>query len=113
MVAVASGRLLKHFVRKNIGGVTIAKYSVSGPASYSAGGFTVTIDEVKNIEFALVQLRQQNNAYRISYSFSDNTVTIQVFEISADTTTGAISATEVAAGTDLSGLNFDIIVVGW
>jgi len=90
----------------------IAFKSVNGPTSYSAGGFTVTIDGLREIVHAIVELRQRGNNYRIDYSWSGNTVTIKVYVIAADTSSGDISATEVADGTDLSGLTFDIIAIG-
>lgn len=83
--------------------------SFSGPASYSTGGFTVALPI--NPSYVVVTLVNGNNAYRISYTVSGNTLTIQVFELSADTTTGAISASEVAAGTDLSALTFNVIAL--
>jgi len=108
---MTSGRLLQPFRKENAADIVVTR-SVSGPSSYTSGGFVVTISELTKIKDCIVQLRNQDNDKRIKYSFSGNTVTIQVFTIVADTSTGAISASEVTDGTDLSGLTFDIIVVG-
>jgi len=86
--------------------------SVTGPTSYSTGGFTVSTT-LDTIEFAIVVLRNNPGNKVIQYRFSGNTITIQIFTISASTTTGAISATEDAAGTNESSLIFDIIAVGY
>jgi len=86
--------------------------SVTGPSSYTTGGFTVTTD-LDTVEFAVVVLRNNPGNKVVRYSFSGKNITIQVFTISASTTTGAISAAEDAAGTDESSLIFDIIAVGY
>ena len=93
-------------------GLKVYAGSVTGPSSYTAGGFTVTITGIRTIHEAVVSLRNNPGNKVIEYSWSGNTLTIVIKTISADTTTGAISATEDADGTDESGLTFDIVVVG-
>jgi len=109
---MASGKLLPATDRET-GRYIVTATHTSGPSSYSSGGFTVTLGDLMEIEEVLVQLRNQDNAKRIKYSPSGNQVTIQIYTISADTSTGAISATEDADGTDESDLTFDIFAVGW
>jgi len=107
-----SGKLLPSTDRET-GRYIVTATHTSGPASYTTGGFTVTLGDLMEIEEVVVQLRDQDNAKRIKYSESGNQVTIQIFTISADTTSGAISAGEDAAATDESGLTFDIFAIGW
>lgn len=86
--------------------------TVNGPASYTAGGFTVVVPELDEVKIAAVSLRNPADNHLIRYSVSGNTITIQVFTIAADAN-GNITATEVANGTDLSALVFDIVAVGY
>ncbi len=92
-----------------LGSMKVYVGTTTGPTSYTTGGFSVTLPIRPT--YALVALTNDNTAYKISYSVSGNTITITVYQLSADTTTGAISAAEVAAGTDLSALTFMIIAV--
>ena len=85
---------------------------ISGPTSYTTGGFTVTASGISKIHNAAVVLKNNPGNKLIRFSISGNSITIQIFTIAADTTTGAISATEDAAGTDESSLLFEIILVG-
>ena len=107
-----SGKLLPPTDRET-GRYVVTATHTSGPSSYTAGGFTVTLGDLMDIEELVVQLRDQDNAKRIKYSKSGNQVTIQIFTMSADTTTGTISTAEDAAGTDESALTFDIFAMGW
>jgi len=84
---------------------------VTGPSSYSSGGFSVDT-KLENIDVCVVTLRNNPGNYLIEWSVSGGTITIKVNTISADTSTGEISKTEVAAGTDLSSYIFDIIAYG-
>jgi len=83
-------------------------YRVTGPTSYPTGGFTVTIRGIKEIAGALVI---PTGGYKASISWTGNTLTVvaQYYDYAA---TAAGTAIEVPAGTDLSGVNFDIIVIG-
>ena len=86
---------------------------VAGPTSYPAGGFQVTIADLKRIHFAVATFRGTrvtNLVYQLDVTWSGNTVTIKVMQIDVTATTAGWS--EVAAGTDLSGLTFQIIAVG-
>ena len=103
--------------RLNVGmvgpGLKVAARTVNGPSSYSAGGFNVEFPELSTIVHAIVQLRNNPGNKLVQVNVTDNTVNIKIFTISADTTTGAISATEDADGTDESGLVFDVIAIGY
>jgi len=90
----------------------VVAVSVNGPASYTTGGFKVTVNDVNEILHAVVSIRDNPGNKLVRYSWSGNTLTIQIFTVSASTTDGSISAAEDAAGTDESGLTLDIIVVG-
>lgn len=86
--------------------------SFNGPTSYATGGFTVTLSGISKIHQAIVALKNNPGNKLITYSITGNTITIQIYTITADTTTGAISATEDAAGTDESALQFELMAVG-
>jgi len=81
---------------------------VAGPTSYPAGGFSVTVSGIKEIKGAVVV---PTGGYKASTSWTGNTLTIvgQYYDYDAAADGAAI---EVPAGTDLSGVNFDIFVVG-
>lgn len=80
--------------------------STTGPASYTTGGFTVTIDDLNNIEGAVVTT---SGGYVASIAgISGNTITIAVYQEAG--AAGALA--EVTAGTDLSGVTFYIIAIG-
>ena len=95
-----------------VGKLKVYSAEVTGPTSYATGGFQITINEFERIHNAVVALKNNPGNKLITYSISGNTITVQIFTITADTTTGAISATEDAAGTDESGLLFEVIAVG-
>ncbi|MGC8978943.1 hypothetical protein [Caldisericum sp.] len=79
--------------------------TTTGPASYSAGGFNVTVAEVRNIN-SVVNVMGINTGYMpVVASTSGNVVTVKVF----DTTTGE----EVANATNLSSITFALIVAGF
>ena len=84
----------------------------TGPTSYTQGGFTETIGEVSKITSVVISARNLSGNQRIKYSVSGNVVTIQIFTITADTTTGDINETEVGNGVDLSSLVFDLYYEG-
>ena len=84
--------------------------SVAGPASYSTGGFTVSIDELKEVEEAIVVA---GGGYLAEVaSKSGNSITVKVYHFNYPAT-AAGPAVEVDAGTDLSGVTFIIIAVGY
>ena len=82
---------------------------VTGPASYSTGGFTVTLSQLRKIHQAVAIC---NGSYKVgAISISGNSITIPVeyydYDAAADGT-----AIEVPAGTDLSAVEFLIIALG-
>ncbi len=83
--------------------------TVTGPSSYSTGGFTVTIDELERVEEAIVVASAGYMAEVAS--ISGNTVTIKVYDFNYPAT-AAGPAEEVAANTDLSSVGFKIIAIG-
>ncbi len=85
---------------------------VAGPSSYATGGFTITMDEIREIEDAVVSMVDGNNMYKVSYSYSGNKITVQVYQLGYDSGTSSLTISEVADGTDLSGISFAIIAVG-
>ena len=83
--------------------------TVTGPSSYSTGGFTATIDELERVEDAIVIA---SGGYMAEVaSISGNTVTIKVYDFNYPAT-AAGPAEEVAANTDLSSVSFKIIAIG-
>lgn len=91
--------------------------AVSGPASYSTGGFTVSTPAVDTSEVAefVVSVRGQSSgpantvlsAEPTVASDGSLTVTMQALDTSASPPTWS----EVSSGTDLSGVTLDVIVV--
>jgi hypothetical protein len=97
-------------------GLKIAKVTVTGPASYPAGGFAVVVPELQRILHAFVSiatsLKVDNYVHAIDFSVSGNTVTIRVYRI--DVTASAPAGwTEVPAVTDISGLVLEIFAIGF
>lgn len=91
----------------------IKTYRIAGPGSYTTGGFTFTATDFKKINKASITIENDTAGYyHITWTIEGNTITIVVSTISANTTTGAISASEVDVGTNLSGLYFEIVVEG-
>jgi len=85
---------------------------VAGPSSYTAGGFNIVVAGLSKIHNAVVVLKNNPGNKLITYTISGNTITVKIYTISADTNTGAISATEDADGTDESSLLFEVIAIG-
>ncbi len=75
-------------------------FSTAGPSSYSTGGFSVTINSARDITDVLVVAA--TGGYLAEASVSGNTLTIKAYS-------GA--GTEVADGTDLSGVTFYGVVL--
>jgi len=82
--------------------------TVTGPTSYSTGGFTVTITDLMKIDGAVVIA---GGGYKAEVKWTANKLTIVVryFDYPA---AAAGAAIEVPAGTDLSGVTFIIIAIG-
>lgn len=81
------------------------KFSVvetTGPASYTTGGFSVTVGELEVVEHALVSV---GGGYVGEIAGkSGNTVAIKVY---------SASGTEVTAGTDLSSVGVTVLAWGY
>lgn len=91
-----------------VGHKLVAK-AVTGPASYSTGGFAVSFPELRVVHAALVV---GGGGYKAEIaSISGNTVTIRVlyYDYAA---AAAGPAIEVPAGTDLSGVTFYVLAIG-
>lgn len=83
--------------------------SVTGPTSYTTGGFTVTIDQLTAVYDAVV-IAGRGYLAEVA-SISGNTITIRVYQFDYPAT-AAGPAVEVPAGTNLSGVTFRIIAIG-
>lgn len=97
-------------IGKTEDGRLIVQYTGAGPASYTAGGFGVSIASLKRVESVL--MAGNNGGYLCETTASGNTVTVLVryFDYAA---TVAGPAVEVPAGTDLSGVTFTLVVTGY
>ena len=90
----------------------------TGPASYSAGGFEVTIGELEKVDKAVAQVIGGGEYLAQVVSISGNKVTVKVrdnIEQAVDeggTATYTIGA-EVGDGTDLSAVTFLVIAYGY
>lgn len=83
--------------------------TATGPSSYTTGGFTVTVSDLTEVHDAIVVA---GGGYLAEVaSISGNSVTIKVYEFNYPAT-AAGTATEVSAGTDLSGVTFRIVALG-
>jgi hypothetical protein len=96
-------------------GKKIVQTVVTGPSSYAAGGFTVTIGELSKIHAAKVSVRSNlkvsNYVHAVDYTVSGNTITFVVYRI--DVTAAAPSAwSEVPSGSDISALTLEVVAVG-
>jgi len=91
--------------------VPLSKYryryigTVSGPTSYTTGGFTVTIGRLRSIVWADVRA---GGGYKAEVSWTGNTLTVLVRQCAG--VAGPLA--EVSAGTDLSGVTFILEVEG-
>jgi len=110
------GRLAKAI---GLGGYKVVVTQSAGPSSYSTGGFSVTISELSTVDYAVAQAMNPGTAGYLAVvkSVSDNTVTVQVYEVNqavdeGGTATYTVTIKEVGAGTDLSGINFTVIAFG-
>jgi len=90
-------------------GYKIAIGKFSGPASYSSGGFTVTFPTLRKIHHAIIFTSKGYAADIASISGNSITVIAMYYDYDAAADGPAI---EVASGTDLSGVEFTVLVVG-
>ena len=90
-------------------GYKLVARAVTGPASYTTGGFAVVFPELRVIHAALVV---GGGGYKAEIaSITANAVTIRVlyYDYAA---AAAGPAIEVPAGTDLSGVTFYVLAIG-
>jgi len=95
----------------------VAYITVKGPASYPSGGFEVEVSEVRTLDnFDVVvisnptQLLEQDNlVYSVSWTKSGNKVKIVVKTLNV-TAASPVSWTEISPGTDLSAVDFTVLV---
>ncbi len=90
---------------------TVVMKTTAGPASYTTGGFDVVIGELGRIKNAMVQC---DGGYLAHIDWSNSSgnklrVVVEYFNYPA---TAAGAAEEVAAGTNLSSVNFTILAGG-
>jgi len=84
----------------------------SGPASYSTGGFTVTVNSLRRVDKVIAV--SNDGGYKTDagdVSISNNVVTVKVREYQY-TCGGTYIADEVSSGKDLSGVTFSLLVIG-
>ena len=97
-------------------GKKIVQKIVTGPSSYSSGGFTETIGELKRIDAVQISIRTNlktdNYVYVVDYSISGNTITFTVYRIDV-TASSPASWSEVPDGTDISSLTIEVIAIGF
>jgi hypothetical protein len=91
-------------------GKKIAVVSVAGPSSYTTGGFTVRVSDVNRINAVIWAFI--TGGYKIGgLTISGNAVTVVVHNYNYPAT-AAGPATEVTAGTDLSGQTVTLCIIG-
>lgn len=81
---------------------------VQGTDNYQAGGFEVTVGELRVVEFAVAQA--QDAPYVAQAKPEPGTNKIKILVKKANTSTGDLE--EVADGTDLSSYKFTVIAFG-
>ena len=92
-----------------LGQLKVVAESVSGPASYPSGGFSVAFDELRQVHAAIVIA---GGGYLAEVAgVSGNTVTIVVRYFDYDAAADGV-AIEIPAGTDLSAVSFWVIAIG-
>ena len=89
-------------------GRIIATASSSGPTSYSAGGFDITVGDVKAID-QVIAIFNDGGYLTEPASVSDNTVTVKVYYFDYDATADG-AATEASG--NLSTVTFTVVVIG-
>jgi len=88
----------------------IVVFITNGPSSYTTGGFTIRSDTLSVIEHVISVSATEGWIGEVQ-SVSGNTATIKVYGLPSSLAAGPLA--EVAAGTDLSGVTFYIILVGY
>jgi len=100
-------------IATTVEGKKIVDVTVSGPTSYTTGGFPVTFSELDSVLYVLSAKANAGlvlNAYVATQG--SNVVNVQAFwEASGITANQAL--VEVAAGTNLSADTFEIIAIGY
>ena len=95
----------------NIGEIKIIRVTTTGPSSYSSGGFTVRVSSAKEIKAVLVATN--DGSYKVDegkITKSANEITVPVLYYDYDAGADGV-AIEAADTTDLSGVNFEFIVL--
>mgnify|MGYP001626502477 CR=1 FL=1 len=97
-------------------GMKIVSMVVTGPTSYTTGGWSVSVPELSKI-FALnvsirTNLKVANYVHVVDYAYSGNTITFTVYRIDV-TATAPAAWSEVPAGTDISALTLEVIAIGF
>jgi len=87
----------------------LAVESVSGPTSYPAGGFSVTLTRLRRVINAFVDADGGYKAEVVGIDGNRVTIMARQYDYPA---AAAGPAIEVPAGTDLSGVTFRITAVG-
>lgn len=97
-------------------GKKIVQAVVTGPTSYSTGGFTVTLGELNKIVAVNVSIRSNlrvtDYVHAIDYSFTGNSITFVAYRINVTTASPSAWA-EVPAGTNISALTLEIVAIGY
>ena len=96
-------------IAKLADGRVLAKVTTAGPSSYSAGGFDVTVPDVKKVEDVIFV--GNNGGYLCEVAdITKNTVKVKVYQFDYPATTAGPA---VEASGDLSGVTFTLIVIGY
>ncbi|MEM2195211.1 MAG: hypothetical protein QW803_12185 [Candidatus Methanomethylicia archaeon] len=91
-------------------GKKISVVSVTGPSSYTVGGFTIIVPELESIHSVLYAFI--TGGYKIGgLSISKNTITVTIHYYNYPATDAGTSV-EIPAGTDLSGQTITLVVIG-
>lgn len=92
-------------------GRKIVQASTAGPASYTTGGFTITVGELSRITAVVSASITGGYAVEVA-GVSGNTVTVKVYHYDYPAA-AAGPAVEVAAGTNLSTSTVTLTVIGY
>lgn len=96
------------------GGAKVYRDTVSGPAAYDpATGFVITVPHFRRVTWARVDIANNPGNKLVTWTVSGNQIVVRFYTVSANTTTGAISAAEDAAGTDESALQLVVEAEGY
>jgi len=92
-------------------GRLIAITTSSGPSSYSSGGFSVTVSELRKVEQVIAVYADAGYLCTGSPG-TGNAVTVKAYYFDYDASADG-AAIEVADGTDLSGVTFTVVAIGF